>query len=698
MTINELTTIRKNWLEKHYKYSMCHWSEFDYSILSNIMYRKRAGRGRNNTVNDVIIMFDTETSKKNNGTTDNHVVAWTISLRAFDMNLVTLYGHKPSTLAQCIHKLMTSMQGEETILYCHNLPYDWTFTRKFLFAEFGLPNRQLNVKPHYPILIQWECGLTIKDSLILAQCSLDRWAKNLNVETKKALGKWEYNKIRTQHEVFTSDELEYIEHDTLAGVECVDVLRHQLNKYIYSMPYTATGIPREDVRKLAKENRGRDTFLRQVMDYEQYIKAERVYHGGYTHANRHYIDRLINDTTTQCYDFASSYPFVMLSEKYPTEKFMKLSDCNIDYILRNSENYGFMFCLILVKPRLKDDFTSMPALQFSKCVQTINPVLDNGRILCAEYVEIYLTELDLEVITQQYTWQSHICCEVECAIKDYLPRWFTDYIYSLFKDKTLLKGGDKVLYAIAKSKLNSCYGMIVQKCIKDTINENYLTGEYIQEHNDNEELYEKYLKNMNSIMPYQWGVWVTAYAFRNLFKLGECVDYENGGVWVYSDTDSCYATKWNEEKLSTYNQQCVDKLKSNGYGGVHFNGRDYYLGVAEFDGEYSEFKVQGAKRYCGRSTEDGELHITVAGVPKSGAKCLHDDINNFTKGFIFKGEVTGKLTHAYNYVDGIYVDEQGNETGDSIDLTPCDYLLDSVYTVDWEKIFNQEIEVQVYEE
>lgn len=701
MTINELTTIRKQWLVKNHKYSLIHWSEFDYNILKIIMWRNTQ-TGKNNTkYNDVTIMFDTETSKKHENATytekgqlkyipvENYVIAWTLSIRAYDLNVVTLWGHKPSTLVTAIHRILNHLEGYETIMYCHNLAYDWVFLRQFFFAEFGTPNKQLNTKPHYPILFKWECGLTIKDSLILAQRSLDKWSKDLNVEHTKAVGKWDYNKIRTQSEDFTSDELEYIEHDTLAGVECIDTLKHQLGKNIHSMPYTATGIPREDVRKIAKQNRGRDRFSRQSLSYEQYTKAEKVYHGGYTHANRHLIDTTLTDGV-QCYDFASSYPFVMVSEKYPSTKFMQLDDCNIDYILSNAENYAFMFKLVLVKPRLKNDFVSMPALQFSKCVNVINPVCDNGRILCAEYVEIYLSEQDLIVINEQYNYDKHICTEVECSTKAYLPRWFTDYIFKLFSDKTTLKGGDKVLYALAKAKLNSLYGMCVQKSVKETVEENYITGEYEKVVQDVSELYEKYLNNHNTILPYQWGVWVTAYAFRNLFQLGKCCK-----TWVYSDTDSCYGIDWDKDKLDKYNKSCIAKLQANGYDGVLHNDRMYYLGVAEFDGAYSEYRVQGAKRYCGRSVEDNELHITVAGVPKVGYKCLNDNIDNFTKGTIFDGVTTGKLTHAYIYND--YRVENGIELADSIDLTPCDYLLDNVECCDWESIFKEEIEVQIYE-
>lgn len=705
MTLQELSKIRRSYLDKYVPYELKHWKDFNYKILDNILYRKKAGKGDNSTYNEVIIMADTETSKKHLNDTiirpdgtiqyiqvDNHVVAWTISLRAFGRNIVTLYGNKPSEFTKCVVKLIGNMNGYETIIYFHNMAYDWVFLRKFLFQEFGFPSKQLNTKSHYPILIQWDNGLTLKDSLILAQRSLQKWAEDLCVESQKAVGLWDYDKLRNQDEVFTDDELKYIEHDTLAGVECIDKTRITLNKSLYSMPYTATGIPREEVRKIGKDNGARDLFKRMHLTFEQYIKAERVFHGGYTHANRHLIDTLIEDPV-YCRDFASSYPFVMLSEKYPMEAFSSLGDKPIDYILNHANEYAFMFKLILIHPHLKDDFISMPALQLSKCVNTINAITDNGRILAAAYVEIYITEMDLLILSEQYDYTSCICTEVEAAAKDYLPRWFTDYIFSLFKDKTMLKGGDPVLYALAKAKLNSLYGMCVQKCIKDEINEDYLSGEYKEAHNDAEEIYNKYLAKRNTILPYQWGVWVTAYAFYNLFQLGKCC-----GTWIYSDTDSCYGTNWDEEKLSSYNQLCKDKLIANGYGAVEHNDIEYWLGVAELDGEYTEFKVMGAKRYCGRAVKDGELHITVAGVPKSGYKCLNNDISNFTKGMIFDGNTTGKLTHTYSYISEIYIDENGNETGDSIDLTPCDYKLDSVTTVDWEALFTEEIEVQTYEE
>lgn len=413
---------------------------------------------------------------------------------------------------------------------------------------------------------------------------------------------------------------------------------------------------------------------------------QNVYHGGYTHGNRYHYNETINGKI-DCYDFASSYPYCLLSEKFPSEKFTNMKNCSMEKILKDKYN-AYYFMLIGVDVNLKNHLTPMPSLQFSKCVKTVNAIVDNGRILSADMVVIWLTEIDLEVIYDQYKFNKHICTNVHASYKDYLPRWFTDYVFELFEAKTKLKGVDPVQYAISKAKLNSLYGMTVQKPVPLTLKENYETGEYFEDVIDKEEEYNKYVKRRKNVLNYQIGVWVTAYAFRNLFRLGSCCS-----EWIYSDTDSCYGIGWDDKKLNEYNEECKNKLQNNGYGCVLHNNREYWLGIAEHDGEYSQFRVVGAKRYCGRSVEDGRLHITVAGVPKSGYQALNDNIDNFTDGMIFSGTLTGKKTHTYFYKDDIEI-RNGIEYGDSIDLSPCDYLLSSVFT--WNEIHKSEVEVSFY--
>lgn len=726
-------------------YALLHFRNFRYSLLHYIMYVKRAGSKDADSYADCIIMADTETSKsKPQEVCENYVVAFTVSIRAYGKNIVTLYGNRPSEFIRTLKKIRRNINADKLIIYWHNMSYDWTFIRLFMIEAFGTPVKILATKPHYPIYIEFDNGIIFKDSLILAQRNLGKWADDMGVEHKKEAGLWDYEKIRTQEHKFTNDELLYIEHDTLAGVECLDALKTKLNKRIYSMPYTATGIPREQVLLLGKENYAHNLFI-EIANKTWIIQAiaESCYHGGFVHANRHYISVLMEKV--KAFDFTSSYPYCLLAFKYPMSEFVLWQDKSLapEDIMDMSEEYAFMFKLILVNVRLRDDNIAMPALQYSKCVKTINALTDNGRILAANYIEIYVNEIDLQVLYRQYTWgasegKGAACTEIYYAKKDYLPRWFTDYVFKCFTDKTMLKEDkahpekyDPVAYSIAKSIVNSLYGMCVQKPIKGDIEEYYVftkdedgiehnSGEYsvkeidlptlYQEYKMGiasekdikyvEEKYEKYLNNRRNVLNYNWGVWCTSFAFRNLFELGSCA-----GLWLYSDTDSAYGIDWDMELVSIYNEKCKELLKRNNYGAVIRDGKEYWLGVVDEE-DHKEFKTMGAKRYCvldevlnkDTGKMEDKVKITVAGVPKkNGAKCL-TDLDDFSEGFIFSGKITGKLTHTYFFNNSIKSDEKGNEIGDSIDLSPCDYKLSCVEHFDWESVFEEDVEIQIYDE
>lgn len=678
-------------------------------VLSCVRVIKRGGKGTNDPYNNCIIAADTETSKTCDDTYDkkgnykpqeNIVVAWTISVRSDEQNVCTIYGNKPSEFAKCLGMMQEVMQGEKTMVYFHNLAYDWVFLQRFLIADFGTPIHQLNTKPHYPISIEFDNGIIIRDSLIIAQKSLDRWANELEVEHRKACGKWDYDKRRSQNCVFSADEIEYIENDTLALVECLDKLRLQLHKRVYSIPMTCTGIIREVVRKKGREYRAKNRFTRIAPSFEFYTQMLLpCYHGGYTHNNRHAMGQIWGDqeTPVECFDFASSYPFRMLVDKYPCERFAE-ADEPMPYtdILKYSDTTAFIFKFIATGITLKDPFNPMPVLQYSKCIKTLDAETDNGRILCADYVEIIITEVDLELICKQYRFEKHACIDVHYAEKKPLPRWYRDIVWDCFKQKTLLKGGDPVEYALSKAKVNSLYGMLVQKSLRDEISEDYQTGDFTTKCQQTEEAYQTYLENFNSILPYYWGIYVTAYSLKALFELGSCI--RSDGFWLYSDTDSVYGWGFDRDKIAEFNKVQIDRLKAAGYEGIEHNNRLYYPGIAELDGQYQEFIGLHSKCYAVRKM-DGNVKITVAGVPKIGAKCLGDDLANFKDGFVFPGKDTGKLTHYYVYRDDIYIAPDGTECGNSIDLHECDYVIGLPDISDiFDLVATEDIEVQVYGE
>ena len=676
-------------------YGMFYFTDFDYSRLQYINTVTRVSRKHktNQLFNDCFIMADTETSKKVPGSIGpNHVCAWSIAIRAYHRNVCTLWGTKPDELCRCISDILKYMQGDHTIIYFHNFSYDYVFLRRFFFEEWGTPKKQLAVKPHYPISMDFKNGLQFRDSLILSQCKLEKWAEDLDVEHKKAVGKWDYEKIRNQDpKQYNDDELLYIQNDVLAGVECLDTLCERLKKHVYTMPYTATGVPRDDTRKIGRKYHAHQTFIKCSNEWQVQMMLEMLYHGGYTHCDRGIAGWI--QSWAECFDFTSSYPFSML-QKVPCDKFRPYDGAiSPERIIEHSDRYAFMFVLSVSNFALKDPFYPMPMLQASKLLHSELTAEDNGRVVAGAFASIIFNEYDLQLFMEQYQWPTGWIriTDVYYAPKDYLPRWLTDYIYELFKEKSEAKfAGDPVRVAIAKSKINCIYGLCVQKPVRKEITEDYETGLYTYEKDeDMENKYnEKYLKNYNNVLPYCYGVWVTSESMFRLYQLSKCI--APGGHWLYSDTDSIYATAWDQDKVDAYNENIRQFCIERGYPPIYINGEEFLLGKAELDGVYSEWVGLGAKRYCCRYADDernkkknrGKLKITISGVPKKGVEQLHDDINEFKVNTVFEGIISGKKQHTYFFLDKdqpAYIDENGNLTGDSIDLSPCDYTLDSPY-------------------
>lgn len=680
-------------------YVFCKWDAFDYTILQNIECRRKQGHS-DKTYNDLIMMADTETSKKEKGKIwHNHICAWSLSMRAYNHNIATLWGQDPRDFPRMLDEILAEMDGEETYLYFHNLAYDHCFLRRFMYEAFGEPESQLNIRPLYPLIIRYANGLIVKDSLMLAQRRLEKWALDMDVTHKKAVGSWDYEKIRNQSDELTQEELRYIECDVLAGVECIDATLDALHKNIATIPFTATGIPRGEARAIGKKYHAYDQYVKQTPEeYELQARNERLFHGGYTHNNRYTAGKVY---PAKCKDFSSSYPYHAIVTKMPSERFWRLDgEISPAYIIKNSETWAFTFRVQCIGLDLQDLRFPMPSLASSKCIGTVGAIVDNGRILRANYIDTYMNEIDFKLFVMIYKWENIVISDVYTASKDYLPKWYTDYIFKCFENKTRLKGVDSVLYSIEKAKLNAiAFGVIAQHPIRATIEENYETGEYyVPVDFDFAEEYLKKIKNRNNFLPYHWAMYITSAAQYSLFRFAmNCIDFENGGIWLYSDTDSVYATDFNEKMVAAYNNECKKKLQARGYGCVEHKGREYWLGIAEDDGDYSEFKGLHAKCYACRDRASGKLKITVAGVPKKGVECLENDLDNFHAFTVFPGEKTGKLQHKYFYVDEIYTDENGNVTGDSIDLSPCDYIIgdEQIPTVDM--FDSEEVFIQVYE-
>lgn len=621
-------------------YKIVYFKNFDYMCLFNGDFIRRSNAGHMLHVYEKIITVDTETfvfDKKDIG----YITDWTITIE----NECCIYGNHVSDLINTIDRIVDTLHADKDHLvrfYVHNFPYDYMFMRNHMIQKWSEPDRSLASKTHRYIFMSWTSfGIEFRDSEILTQRSLERLCQDMGT-TEKAVGTWDYKKFRTPDSERTETEIKYVCLDTISLCKALRKYISDRGYTVANVPLTNTGFIRNRARaESRKDKKWRNHFLSMQLDLRQYKQLLDAYHGGYTHANRYYINKIITKSM-HCYDFASSYPSVICYKKYPMSNFIYTDALNLQDILELKEDYAFCGYLRLTNVHLKKE-CPMPPMAFHKAKVCVFPEadarsqkslyadnLDNGKIVNAEIVIYPFTDPDLETILKSYDYDSADVASVMRAKKDYLPQWLINYVMTLYFNKSTLKHSDPVLYSISKGELNGIYGMMVQRIIQQICEEDFDTATWTSDipEEKEQEILDKFYKSRNSFLPFQWGCWVTAYAQENLFKLGACCK-----KWMYSDTDSVKGYDWDMVKLKAYNDEIIKISIERGVGLVEYKGEQFRLGIADFDGEYSEFITHGSKRYCYRDAEG--LHITVAGVPKDGVYCLDDDIINFRKGFIF---------------------------------------------------------------
>lgn len=368
---------------------------------------------------------------------------------------------------------------------------------------------------------------------------------------------------------------------------------------------------------------------------------------GYTHANWTKADEIIKDVTS--YDFTSSYPYVMTTCKFPATKFRK---CYIRNVSQFLDCFAYLIVVRFknIKSKYFNNFISQ-----SKCRHISKGRYDNGRVIEAEELEIVLTDVDFKFLVSVYDYDELEILESYFSKYDYLPKQFIEFILKKYINKTEFKNvkGKEVEYMLEKNKFNSLYGMSVTNNIKDTVIYDNETG-WREEKLSNEEIINLLEKEeKQAFLSFAYGVWVTAWARNNLLK---CLVQLDDKV-IYADTDSLKLQKgFNIDVINNYNKEVIEKIKKvsteldidiTKFSPKDKKGNPHCLGLFDKDGEYSEFVTQGAKKYAYIDKKDNEIHITVSGVPKSGAKGLKS-LKDFKDDFVFEHKYTNKNLLIYN--------------------------------------------------
>jgi len=583
---------------------------------------------------------------------------------------VTITGRTWEEFVDLIAKIIGAVGENTLVVFVHNLSYEFTFISDpeiYDFSSdevFAMDTRSI-LKCCIGRQIEFRC------SYRLFNAGLGHVTKKeFNVKHKKLDGdEYDYNKIRYPWDPMTDQELQYCYNDVRGLVEAVYAIMEHYHDSIYTIPLTSTGYPRRDCKKVLY---GMHRAVKDMIpDYEIYKMLRKAFRGGDTHASRHWAGVILENVNSA--DRSSSYPDVNVNCRYPVSSWHEVIPENLtmDYVIDLIGRRG-KACLMeceIDDLDLKDPDWPAPYLSIDKSEDIIwpdyyddpRPCKDNGRILRAKHVKIFITDIDLRIILQTYT--GHITFK-RCYYAAYgnLPRRFIEVINGYYRNKTSLKGlpdpdgSIGVMYRQSKAKNNGIYGMEATDPIKPPLIYNgveiempLLTDEVVGD------LYEKYTHK--AWIPYSWGVWTTALARYELFKGMQAIakdKTEDGrpGCWdiIYWDTDSLKYIGDHDEALRKLNLGYIKRSRSNKGFATDPAGEEHFLGVFEKEQTYKRFITWGAKKYA-YEYDDGIPHVTIAGVNKEiGAEELREKggLEKLKAGFVF--EKAGGTESVYNDV------------------------------------------------
>ena len=611
---------------------------------------------------ELVSSFDIETtSYSNNGEDMAFMYIWQFSIENY-----VIYGRtweEYFTFMDKLQQVGRVSNEQQLIVWVHNLSFEFQFIRKMIEWEkvFATDER----KVVYGVTNQ---GFVYRDSYILAGYSLKLVAKNLHKHTiKKLVGFLDYSKTRTPETPLTDKELEYSANDVII---VVDYIHEQIDEYgsITKIPLTNTGRVRAFTRdyvfynhqKSHRKTGGTYGQYRRLMniltiDAGTYQQAKRAFQGGFTHANANKQGQVIDNVSS--FDFTSSYPTVMVSEKFPMSRASYPKINTLDELEKLMKKSACLFDIKFKGVQSKISFENY--LSVSRCKVSSDCVADNGRIYSASTVTTTITDVDWWIIKRCYTWDSIELGTVRSFYREYLPKNFIKAIADLYQNKTKLKGitekhGE---YMRSKGMLNSMYGMSVTDIVRD---EHVYDDEWSTSPADIDKQLDDYNKKRTRFSYYLWGVWVTAYARRNLW-LGILACQDD---YCYSDTDSIKIEHGEQhlDFIKRYNKWVVGKIKAmcdfyhldpKLFHPLNIKGVEKQLGVWDYEGVYTKFKTLGAKRYL--VLQDGELALTCAGLPKkSGLEYMHKQgktvkgtFDYFSDEMHVPSKYTGKNTHIY---------------------------------------------------
>ena len=561
-------------------------------------------------------------------------------------------------LHQFFDNINSCIMGDRIICFVHNLAYEFDFLMKNLS-----PVEKMCCNSSHSVIFckLKDFDIEFRCTYQLSRCSLKKLGEIYGLPKLES----DYRTIYPSDDV-TSEEWVYCERDNEILIPYITDLLTAY-QYLSNIPYTSTGMVRYDLKQLINKYGG--GVWQNYPPIDCYDAMSKAFRGGLTMSNPRFTGVEIHHKVI-CKDETSKYPGVMLAEVFPQK--IEKKEIFTDADIKNTPYYIARVELTNIYSKYEWGVIASSTVEQ---ISILNSTIFNGKVINADFVDMYLTNTDLEYIAEVYHignikfTEFYPCTEVKT-----LPHPFIDLIFMYARRKSELKeaikkakenGGDtteleREYNMSAKPKLNSIYGMSVQKLVSTS----YYIDDYMIWHEKDSEYTGKGKKLNRNFL---FGIWVTAYARRDLiFNI-----IKNCPVnFVYCDTDSI--------KYLDIGTKFVDINKKIPTELLQF---DFVADFNRFDddGEYKAMITYGAKKYC-YIDSNNNFKFTVAGLPKKTDGVTWD---TFRPGKTFVG---CKLAKRYIY-NGIASDfEVDNEifmerqeiksSNGGVALFATDYTLD----------------------
>ena len=518
-------------------------------------------------------------------------------------------------LLRSLEKNLNLSLNNRLVVWVHQLGFEWQFMREFLEYEDGF-----FIDERAPAKIITKSGIEFRCSYILSNMALSKFCENEEGVTHYKLegSIYNYDEFRLPTTPLSEYEQGYCYNDVRGLCECIK--SRLRSDTLASMPMTSTGYVRRELRANVKANRkNRERFLNAKLDSHLYTLCRETFRGGDTHANSERANQIVKDVGSG--DIKSAHPSqILLRDGFPFSAFSKMS---VSYFLNHDMSH-FALLMKVAFFNIKYDrkspyYCGMPYIALAKCNKySVKRVVDNGRIIFAEFLECTLTNIDYDIICKEYVFDDIKIGEIWASKTSHLPQEIRDTTMEYFRAKTLLDGDPerKYEYTKAKNRLNSIFGCMVMRIDQTMVRWDPVKKIYTDDTPGLDEALEKFYKSRNNFLQYQQGLFIPAFT---RLQLREML-WKVGRDAVYCDTDSIKFVGDHWHEFEEVNSRIKKEAEAAGAYAEDKNGVPHYLGLWENEtaeasgGRYQEYKTLGSKKYVYRQGE--KVVSTIAGVSK----------------------------------------------------------------------------------